>query len=113
MSTTLTRFSLSSLLHKKVGLSQSESDNFVITLLNEISQGLLHDGYVRLSSFGVFTVKEKTPRIGRNPKTGELKTISARRVVTFHASDAFKSRLTMEKLPLEKLPVEKLPLPKD
>jgi integration host factor subunit alpha len=46
---------------------------------------------VKLAGFGVFDLREKPPRPGRNPKTGKEALIKARRVVTFHASAKLKA----------------------
>jgi integration host factor subunit alpha len=46
---------------------------------------------VKLSGFGNFTLRDKNPRPGRNPKTGVEITITARRVVTFHPSQKLKA----------------------
>ena len=46
---------------------------------------------VKLSGFGNFQLRDKPQRPGRNPKTGEEIPISARRVVTFHASQKLKA----------------------
>ena len=53
---------------------------------------LLAQGHsVKLSGFGNFLLREKPQRPGRNPKTGEEIPITARRVVTFHASQKLKA----------------------
>jgi integration host factor subunit alpha len=44
-----------------------------------------------LSGFGNFQLRDKPQRPGRNPKTGEEIAITARRVVTFHASQKLKA----------------------
>ncbi len=49
----------------------------------EIKASLARGQAVKLSGFGNYELKEKKPRPGRNPKTGEEKIITARRVVTF------------------------------
>ncbi|MBP5790617.1 MAG: HU family DNA-binding protein, partial [Neisseriaceae bacterium] len=46
---------------------------------------------VKLSGFGNFTLRDKPQRPGRNPKTGKEVPITARRVVSFHASPKLKS----------------------
>ena len=46
---------------------------------------------MKLSGFGNFDLRSKNQRPGRNPKTGEEIPISARRVVTFHASQKLKA----------------------
>ena len=48
---------------------------------------------VKISGFGNFQLREKSARPGRNPKTGELVPILARRVVTFHASQKLKDKV--------------------
>ena len=57
----------------------------------EISAALEKGEEVKLSGFGNFQVRDKPSRPGRNPKTGESIPISARRVVTFHASQKLKT----------------------
>lgn len=48
---------------------------------------------VKLSGFGNFQLRDKPQRPGRNPKTGEEIPITARRVVTFHASQKLKAEV--------------------
>ena len=48
---------------------------------------------IKISGFGNFVVRQKRPRIGRNPQTGEEIEISARRVMTFRPSQVLKSTL--------------------
>ncbi len=88
---TLTRADLAEAVYQEVGLSRSESAGLVDSILTEIGDSLLADGVVKISSFGTFSVRRKGRRIGRNPKTGEEIPISARRVVTFHASQKLKA----------------------
>ena len=46
---------------------------------------------VDLRGFGKFVLREKSPRIGRNPRSGEEAKIAGRRVVTFKASKVFRN----------------------
>jgi integration host factor subunit alpha len=48
---------------------------------------------VKLASFGVFTVRQKQERVGRNPKTGVVAPIAPRRVVIFKASPIMKRQI--------------------
>ena len=48
---------------------------------------------VKLSGFGVFQVRDKRARMGRNPKTGEPAEIEPRRVIGFRASQVMKARI--------------------
>jgi len=54
---------------------------------------------VKLSGFGNFQLRDKPQRPGRNPKTGEAIPISARRVVTFHASHKLKAQIDLAATP--------------
>ena len=81
---------LSEAVFREVGLSRNESAQLVETVLDEMSDALVRGEQVKISSFGTFSVREKTARIGRNPKTGEEVPISPRRVLTFRPSHLMK-----------------------
>ena len=57
----------------------------------EIRATLERGEEVKISGFGNFQLRDKPQRPGRNPKTGEEVPITARRVVTFHASQKLKA----------------------
>lgn len=88
---TLTKAELAGLLFDKVGLNKREAKDMVEAFFEEIRQSLEAGDSVKLSGFGNFQLRDKPQRPGRNPKTGEEIPISARRVVTFHASQKLKS----------------------
>jgi len=91
---TLTKAELADLLFQRVGLNKREAKDVVESVFAEIRDTLARGETVKLSGFGNFQVRDKPPRPGRNPKTGEIIPIPARRVVTFHASQ--KLRHTVE-----------------
>jgi integration host factor subunit alpha len=68
------------------GLTRAEARTLVDQVLEEIVDGLTHDGKVLLTGFGHFAVSAKHARVGRNPRTGEEYPIVARRVVKFRAA---------------------------
>src|SRR4029077_15179452 len=70
-------------IYQKVGLSRTQSAALVELVLKEITDCLERGETVQLSSFGLFVVRKKGQRMGRNPKTGEEAPISPRRVVVF------------------------------
>jgi len=88
---TLTKAELAELLFEQVGLNKREAKDMVETFFDEIRNALERGESVKLSGFGNFQLRDKPQRPGRNPKTGEEIPISARRVVTFHASQKMKS----------------------
>ncbi|MCD6025507.1 MAG: integration host factor subunit alpha [Solimicrobium sp.] len=88
---TLTKAELAELLFEQVGLNKREAKDMVESFFNEIRNFLESGESVKLSGFGNFQLRDKPQRPGRNPKTGEEIPVSARRVVTFHASQKMKS----------------------
>lgn len=90
---TLTRMDLSEAVFREVGLSRNESAQLVENVLDHISDSLVRGEQVKISSFGTFSVRDKTARIGRNPKTGEEVPINPRRVLTFRPSHLMKDRV--------------------
>lgn len=90
---TLTRADLAEAVYQEVGLSRSESAQLVESVLNEVADTLVKGETVKLSSFGSFQVREKSGRVGRNPKTGEEVPIEPRRVLVFRASHVLKDRI--------------------
>ncbi|NLJ63723.1 MAG: integration host factor subunit alpha [Alcaligenaceae bacterium] len=88
---TLTKAELTDFIFEQVGLNKREAKELVDAFFAEISAALERGEEVKLSGFGNFQVRDKSSRPGRNPKTGEPIPISARRVVTFHASQKLKS----------------------
>src|SRR5215472_13121049 len=93
---TVTRADLSEAIYKKVGLSRSESAKLVELVLRELTDCLERGEMVKLSSFGVFVVRKKGQRMGRNPKTGEEVPISPRRVMVFKPSAILKQRINTD-----------------
>ncbi len=87
---TLTKADLADMLFDKVGLNKREAKDMVEAFFEEIRNALAEGDTVKLSGFGNFQLRDKPQRPGRNPKTGEEIPISARRVVTFHASQKLK-----------------------
>ncbi len=90
---TLTKAELAEMLFERVGLNKREAKDMVETFFDEIRGALERGHSVKLSGFGNFQLRDKPQRPGRNPKTGEEIPISARRVVTFHASQKLKSQI--------------------
>ena len=87
---TLTKAELAEMLFEQVGLNKREAKDMVETFFEEIRDALERGESVKLSGFGNFQLRDKPQRPGRNPKTGQEIPISARRVVTFHASQKLK-----------------------
>ncbi|PIQ44174.1 MAG: integration host factor subunit alpha [Gammaproteobacteria bacterium CG11_big_fil_rev_8_21_14_0_20_46_22] len=92
--TALTKADLAEYLYESIGLNKREAKDLIEAFFNEITHSLERGESVKLSGFGNFELREKPSRPGRNPKTGEPVTISARRVVTFKPSQQLRQRVS-------------------
>ena len=91
--TTITKIELSEAIFDHVGLNKREAKEMIDAFFENIAHHLERGIDVKISGFGNFQLRNKTARPGRNPKTGEEIPISARRVVTFHASQKLKDAI--------------------
>jgi integration host factor subunit alpha len=90
---TITKDSLVEMIHNEVGLNKREAKELIECFFEQIKRSLENGNDIKLSGFGNFILRNKAPRPGRNPKTGEEVTISERRVVTFKSGLKLKSKL--------------------
>ncbi|PJK01486.1 integration host factor subunit alpha [Lysobacteraceae bacterium NML75-0749] len=89
----LTKAQMAEHLFEKVGFNKREAKEFVDAFFDTLGEGLAAGRQVKLSGFGNFDLRRKSPRPGRNPKTGEEVPISARTVVTFRPGQKLKERV--------------------
>jgi len=80
-------------IHKKFGFSNLLSERLIDVVFGEIAQALTRGRRVQITNFGAFNINHKRERIGRNPKTGRMAVITARRVPTFRPSVEFRNSL--------------------
>lgn len=90
---TITKNTLVEMLHNEVGLNKREAKEFIEMFFESLKKNLEDGNDIKISGFGNFTLREKTARPGRNPKTGEEVLIRERRVVTFKSGLKLKSKL--------------------
>jgi integration host factor subunit alpha len=89
----LTKAALADMLYDNIGLNKREAKDMVDALFDLITEQLVSGEDVKITGFGNFQIRSKSPRPGRNPRTGEEVPIAARRVVTFHASPKLKDQV--------------------
>ena len=89
----ITKADLADHLFEKVGLNKREAKEFVDLFFEELRSALISEESIKLSGFGNFDVRKQSERPGRNPKTGQQIPVTARKVVTFHASQKLKERM--------------------
>ena len=89
----LTKADMAERLFEELGLNKREAKELVDLFFEEVRHALESGTSVKLSGFGNFTLRDKSKRPGRNPKTGEEIPITARRVVTFRPGQKLKARV--------------------
>lgn len=78
---------------EETDIKQVDVKKVVQRTLDHITGALSGGKTVELRNFGVFKVKTRKPRIGRNPKTGTTVSIPERKVVTFKAGMIMKKKV--------------------
>ena len=76
-----------------IGFSKTISENIVYDIFNLFINNIISNNVLKISNFGNFIKKNKEQRIGRNPKTKEVKVISSRNIIIFKASNLLKKRI--------------------
>ena len=94
---TITKLDIIEYLSDKYHLSKQDTKNVVENFLEEIRSSLESGHDVKLSGFGNFELRNKASRPGRNPKTGDVVAVSARRVVTFKPGQKLRARVEKTK----------------
>ncbi|MCL2569334.1 MAG: HU family DNA-binding protein [Oscillospiraceae bacterium] len=84
---------LIALVAEKAELSKKDTEKAVNALVDAITESLQGGDKVQLVGFGVFEVKARAARMGRNPKTKEQINIPASKVPVFKAGKAFKDAI--------------------
>ena len=90
---TLTRKELAAAVYAAATLPRKEAADVVDQVIDEICDGIIRDGLVKLSAFGTFTVISKPERMGRNPKTLTEHVIAARKAVSFKPAAGLKKKI--------------------
>ena len=91
----LTKKDIINSLYLQIGYPKKVTENVLEDLFNIIFDELKKNGKVKITNFGTFTVRKKNRRIGRNPKTKEIKTISERNVILFKPSNELKKKINI------------------
>lgn len=86
----LTKKDIVNLIYMQIGFSKQISESLIEEFFSLIVSNLKKEEELKISKFGTFKIRKKKSRIGRNPKTKELKNISERKVILFKPSKEFK-----------------------
>lgn len=89
----MTKADIVETVYEKIGFSKKEAADIVELVFDTLKETLEKGEKIKLSGFGNFVVRQKRPRIGRNPQTGQEIEITARKVLTFKPSQILKTAL--------------------
>lgn len=78
---------------EETGIKQTDVKKAVQRTLDHIIEALVEGKTVELRNFGVFKVKSRKPRVGRNPKTGVTVPIPEKRIVSFKSGMVMKKKV--------------------
>ena len=92
----MTKADLIEQVYLKVGLPRTESVELVEQVLEIIKETLEQGENVKISGFGSFNIREKRPRRGRNPQTGEPLELDRRKILTFKPSQKLRIAINQE-----------------
>ena len=92
----LTKKDLVNTVYMRVGFSKQISETLIDDFFSIIIDDLKTEKKIKISKFGTFSLRDKNPRVGRNPKTKETKMISKRKVILFKPSKEFKDIINIK-----------------
>ena len=90
MRVNITKKDLINSVYMQIGFSKQIAEYLIDEFFSLIILNLKKEEKIKISKFGTFLIRKKKSRIGRNPKTKEIKNISKRNVVLFRPSKEFK-----------------------
>ena len=90
MRVNLTKKDIINSIYMQIGFSKKISENLLEDVFQILLKNIIFEKKVKISKFGTFIIKKKRERLGRNPKTKEVKIISERNVVLFKPSKELK-----------------------
>ncbi len=83
-------------LAEQTNLTKTDAENIVSTVFREITKALVQGNRVELRGFGVLSVRERKPRVGRNPKTGAKVEVASKKVPFFKAGKSINEALNKD-----------------
>ena len=92
--TVMTRLDMAKLVANETNLTQQKANEAVIAVFDALRDALRDGERIECRGFGIFMVRDRTPRTGRNPRTGEEAPISKGRTIKFKPGKEFKDRVS-------------------
>ena len=91
----MTKADLVEQVHEAIGPGVTKKDcaSVIDAFLNAVKQAITNGDHIEIRGFGTFKVRNRRPRIARNPRTGESVAVPARAVPVFKPSRLFKKQV--------------------
>ena len=89
----MTKADLVDEISARTGLTKKDVAETVDEFLDEVCRALTEGKHIEIRGFGTFKVKDRKPRIARNPRTGEQVPVPSRRVPVFKVSKELKDKV--------------------
>ncbi|MBC8554775.1 MAG: integration host factor subunit beta [Candidatus Brocadiales bacterium] len=80
----------------KIKLNKKQAEDVINALINSISDSLSEGGKVEIRGFGSFRIRERNARTARNPKSGEMVEVPAKKVPFFKAGKELRAMVDAE-----------------
>ena len=89
----ITRKDLAKAINEKLGFSQRSAEEIIDMVFTTMKETLISGESIKLVHFGTLGIRKKSPRRGRNPRTGDAMEISSRSMVTFKPSKGLRMKI--------------------
>jgi len=89
----MTKAELVAKIAEAAGVSKKQADRCLKAFIEAVEDALVKGERIALPGFGIFQVRERSARKGRNPRTGEEITIPARKVVVFKPAKQLREKV--------------------
>ncbi len=89
----MTRLDIAKIVANEANLTQQKANDAVMGLFTILKEALQNGERIECRGFGIFVVRDRSPRIGRNPRTGEEAPISKGKTIKFKPGKEFKERV--------------------
>ena len=89
----MTRLDIAKIVASETNLTQQKANEAVVGLFDALKDALKSGERVECRGFGIFMVRDRSSRIGRNPRTGEEASISKGKTIKFKPGKEFKERV--------------------
>ncbi len=94
----MTRLDIAKIVASEANLTQQKANEAVIGLFEVLKDALQQGERIECRGFGIFMVRDRNPRLGRNPRTGEDAPISKGKTIKFKPGKEFKERVAANKV---------------